>query len=250
MEPISAIVITKNEEANIARCLNSLHWVDEIILVDSGSTDATLAIAKRFGKVQIVQHPWEGFARNKQIAIEKTKNNWILWVDADEEVPPQLQDEISKLSPDASTGAFALPRQTFFLAKPIRHCGWYPNYVTRLFHKEKAQLNEKILHEGIELVSGTTLKLQQDLHHYSYPSLESFFGKMLVYGQMNAQELQRKGRTFSVLFLVGNPILKFLRQYLFQKGFLDGKEGLIVCMGSAFSTFLKWAFFWQMQEKK
>ena len=185
-EKISAIIITKNEEKNIKSCLDSLRFVDEIVLVDSGSTDKTIEIARTFENIKIIQTQWFGFVENKKIALEQTQYNWVLWIDADEIVPKELADEWltrTQSAPFNQTGAISIPRKTFFLGHWVKHSGWYPNRVIRFFHKERASFNTNILHEGLMINDGYHIEeFKNDLLHYSYHSLFQYFQKMNSYG--------------------------------------------------------------------
>lgn len=255
LDKLSAILITKNEEKNICRCLDSLHFVDEVIVVDSGSTDQTCAMARKYPNVVLVETQWFGFVENKKIAIEKTKNDWILWVDADEVVPEELAKEWEKIVSAPlfhETGAIDVARKTFFLDNWVRHSGWYPNRTIRFFHKKRAQLSESILHESIQVKPGyKTDHFNTDLLHYSYTSLYQYFDKMNYYGIAGAKEIIRKKKKAFLPQLILQPIWTFFRFYILKKGFLDGRIGIIVCMGAAFSNFIKYSnyFFLKKYQK-
>lgn len=240
--PISAIVLTKNEQNNVVRCLASLHFVVQIVVIDSGSTDATLSLVAGFSNVTLIQTQWFGFSENKKIGLAQCTQNWVFWVDADEEVSPHLAAEIGQLfSLQQEAAAYDLPRKTFFLNTWVRHSGWYPNRVVRLFHKEKAHFNHLVLHEGVNLLPGFQLgHLKNDLLHYSYRSIYQYFLKMNVYGLMGAQEALRRKKTIYPLQLFLQPIWTFIRFYFLKLGFLDGMVGFIVCAGAAFSNFIKY----------
>ncbi|MFN3403726.1 MAG: glycosyltransferase family 2 protein [Cytophagaceae bacterium] len=246
--PISAIVITKNEEANIARCLGSLNWVDEIILLDSGSTDSTMKIAAQFNNVKCLTTEWLGYSATKQAATDKSKNEWILWVDADEVISDQLREEIIGLKSDNNHVAFEMPRKTFFMGQWVKHCGWYPGRVTRLFNKNSCRFNNKILHEGLD-INGSTGRLKADILHYSYTSLYQYFDKMNYYGKFGAEELVRKGRKFGWHQLIINPLHTFIKTYFFNKGILDGTTGFIISVGSSFSNFIKYVNFYYLSKE-
>lgn len=244
-EKLTAIVITKNEERNISRCLSSLSFADEIIVVDSGSTDKTVEIARSFPNTTVIQTVWLGFVENKKIAIKHAKNNWIFWIDADEEAPPELAQEWKTRiagTPFHDAGGIDVGRKTFFLNHWVKHSGWYPCRVIRFFHKNRAFFNENILHEGVLIQEGYFPEsFQTDLLHYSYTSLYQYFDKMNRYGLLGAQELIRKKKRTFLPALIFQPIWTFLRFYILKKGFLDGRIGLIICLGAAFSNFIKYA---------
>lgn len=243
IQKLSAILITKNEEKNIARCLSSLAFADEVILVDSGSTDRTLEIAKTFHNVTVVIAPWLGFSENKRIAVQHATHDWIFWIDADEEVPAELAQEWKNCSylSNEKLAAIDVARKTFFLGHWVQHSGWYPNRVVRFFHKRRADFNDKELHEGVAVKENFIVQhFKNDLLHHSYTSLYQYFDKMNRYGLPGAFEIQRKKKPLLFIQLILQPIWTFIRFYFLKKGFLDGRIGLIVCMGSAFSNFIKY----------
>jgi (heptosyl)LPS beta-1,4-glucosyltransferase len=248
---VSAIVITKNESANIVPCLQSLAWLHEVILVDSGSTDNTLALASQFTNVAVITSPWLGYSETKRVAVRHTHHHWVLWIDADEVVSEELQQEIKALDlKNTPAAAYHMPRKTFFMGEWVKHTGWYPGRVIRLFNKQHCDFNNHILHEGIVVKQGLAVgALQHDLLHYSYTSLYQYFHKMNVYGKYGAEELQRKGKKFRAFQLVLNPLTSFIKFYFFKKGFKDGKKGLIISIGSAFSNFIKYTHFYYLQKK-
>lgn len=247
---LSAILITKNEERNIEGCLASLDWLSEVILVDTGSTDRTLVLAGRYPNVKIFSSAWYGFSETKRIAVEKTTSDWILWVDADELVPDELREEIAKLPLSEWCDAYDMPRKTFFLGHWVRHTGWYPGRVVRLFNKRRAHFNDNILHEGLILDDNEKLgHLRSDILHYSYTSLYQYFDKMNVYGKYGAEEMIRKGKKVSLLSLIANPLATFFKFYFLKKGFLDGSTGLIISIGSAFSNFIRYTNCYYLQKK-
>lgn len=244
-EKLTAIVLTFNEEKNIARCLNSLKFVDEIIVVDSGSTDKTLNIINKFEKVITISTTWFGFVENKQIAINHASHDWILWVDADEEVPEALAKEWQERIHAGTfheTAAIDFPRKTFFLGHWVKHSGWYPGRVVRFFHKRRANLSQNILHEGVVPKEGYTIEhFNTDLLHYSYTSMYQYFDKMNRYGLAGAKEVMRKKKIVFLPQIILQPIWTFFKFYILKRGFLDGRIGLIICMGAAFSNFIKYS---------
>lgn len=216
-----------------------------MILVDSGSTDKTVEIAKTFLNVKIITAPWIGFSENKRIAVENASNDWIFWIDADEEVPQELAEEWKQksftLDNENKVAAIDVARKTFFLDQWVKHSGWYPNRVIRFFHKKRADFNDNTLHEGINVKHNFFVDhFKTDLLHYSYTSLYQYFDKMNKYGFPGAQEIERKNKLFFFPQLIFQPIWTFIRFYFLKKGFLDGHIGLVVCMGAAFSNFIKY----------
>jgi len=190
-EKLTAIILTLNEEKNIERCLNSLKFVDEVIVIDSGSTDKTLEIVQKFSKVSLISTKWYGFVKNKQLGIDHASHDWILWIDADEEVPDALAKEwIDRINAGTfhETAAIDFPRKTFFLGHWVKHSGWYPGRVIRFFHKKRAYLSDNILHEGVIPKEGYTVEhFNTDLLHYSYSSMYQYFDKMNKYGLAGAK---------------------------------------------------------------
>lgn len=246
--PISAIVLSKNEEKNIARCLDSLTFLNEVVLVDSFSTDATVSIARRYNNVKVVEHEWLGFAGSKKLGLSVAVNEWILWVDADESVSDSLRAEISALFQDylhTSSGnlsdVYLIGRRTYFVGKWVAHCGWHPDWVNRLFRRTRASFDDRLVHEGLALQPGATKDyLRGYLEHYSYNSIGQYFEKMLCYGKLGADELIRQGKVASLVDVSLRPIFAFLRVFLLKRGCLDGRVGLVIAMGTAFSTFVKY----------
>lgn len=244
-EKLSVIIITKNEEKNIARCLESVKFADEVILVDSGSTDKTCKIASEFKNTKIISAQWIGYVANKKIALEHTTHDWVFWIDADEIAPAQIQQEWKTLIQNPFFHEIAgvdLARRTYFLGHWVRHSGWYPNRTIRFFNKNRAHFSENVLHESIVIKDGFKIgKFQTELLHYSYSSLYQYFDKMNRYGVWGAKEIIRKKKFVLLPQLILQPLWTFIRFYFLKKGFLDGRIGLIVCGGAAFSNFIKYA---------
>jgi len=246
MIKLSAILITKNEEANIERCLRSVSWVDEIIVVDSRSTDRTVEIARDFG-AKVFTPEWKGFGPTKQYALEQAGGEWILSIDADEEVSFTLKNEIQQLlESDPPFDGYAVPRKTQFLGKWILHSGWYPDYVLRLFKKDSGCFTEALVHEQIE-ISGPTGRLHNSLLHYSYPTLENYIRKLDQYSTLGAQELLKAGKNFHAHHLVIKPPVKFFQKFVMQKGWRDGWEGFLIAHLSATGILLRYAKLRQLQ---
>ena len=251
MPNVSVIVITFNEASNIQRCLGSVQWANEVIMVDSYSGDDTVLLADKFSNVKIVQKKWEGYVKSKQHAVAASANDWILWLDADEEVTPELEQEIKAIvKTNNSSTAFDMPRKTFFMGEWVRHSGWYPGRVVRLFNKQYCKFSENILHERVEVNPDQLGHLKSDILHYSYTSLYQYFDKMNKYGQYGAEELHRRGKKFQAWKVVINPLFTFIKFYFMNKGFLDGMRGFIISVGSAFSNFIKYVNFYYLQKKK
>jgi len=247
---VSVILITYNEEDNIHPCLSSVQWADEIIVVDSYSKDKTVEIAKAYDRCKVISATWKGFVPAKQLALENTTNDWVLWIDADERVTKELQEEIiNGMQKSDAFVAFDIPRKTFFMNQWIKP--WYPGRVIRLFNKNHCAFNNNILHEGLEIREANKLgHLKSDLLHYSYNSLHQYFCKMNLYGKYGAEELLRRDKKFQSWKLLLNPFSTFIQFYFFKKGFLLGKSGLILAIGSAYSNFIKYANFYYLVKDK
>jgi glycosyltransferase involved in cell wall biosynthesis len=246
LSSLSVIVITKNEERNIEDCLNSVRWAQEIVVVDGGSQDKTLKLAKKFTKKVFVK-PWEGYGASKNFALEQCTGSWILWLDADERVTEELGKEIQALTDQHTTplSVYQMPRKAYFLGKWIRHCGWYPGYVPRLFKKGAGRFSENKVHERFEF-AGAVGKLQSDLLHYTDPNLWHYFEKFNRYTTLAADEMMEKRTLFRVSQLIVRPVWVFVRMYVVKLGFLDGIQGFILSVLSSCYVFTKYAKLWEL----
>ncbi len=245
MPKISAIIITYNEEKNIRRCLSSADWANEIVVVDSGSTDDTKKIASEFTR-RIFDIKWEGFGKAKDFAKDKATHRWILSLDADEMVTEDLRKEIQRaIESEEAFDGYYIPRKSNFLGKWIRHGGWYPDYVLRLFKKDKAKFNHSAVHEKVE-VEGKIGYIRHDLLHYTDPNFDHYLGKLNKYTSLGAKELFRKGKRATFMDIVFRPLMVFFKIYFAKKGFLDGLHGLILAFSSAFHVFSKYVKLWHL----
>lgn len=234
---ISALVITFNEEKNIETVLNDLAFADEIIVVDSFSTDRTFEIASTFKNVKIVQRVFDNFAFQRNYALSLAVNPWILFIDADERLTPELKEEIEVvISQKNNTSAFFMKRNFMFENKNLRFSGWQTDKIIRLFKKEKAFYNEeKIVHEKL-IIKGDTRTLKNKLIHHSYSNFEDYKQKMVFYGELKAKEELSKNTNPNFFHFYIRPAYQFLNQYLFRLGFLDGRKGIIICYLNALSV--------------
>jgi glycosyltransferase involved in cell wall biosynthesis len=256
---LSVAIITLDEEENIARTLASVQFADEIIVVDSGSTDNTAEIARSLN-AKVIHEPWRGFAAQKNFAIEQCAGKWILSLDADEELTPELQTEIQNLLANSPTSdAYLLRRRNLFLGRWIRHGGYYPDPKLRLFRRHTAnfappaRFTERPVHETIA-VQGVVETLQHDLIHHAYPTIETYIEHMDRYSTLGAQILSSKGKTSRSLlsFLYHTvliPTFTFLWNYIFRVGFLDGREGFLLHLYHSSYTSWKYAKAWQTIRK-
>jgi glycosyltransferase involved in cell wall biosynthesis len=246
---ISVTVITKNEEANIERCLKSVQWADEIVVVDAESTDRTAEIARSM-KATVIVKPWEGFSKQKEFAVQQAKHDWIFSIDADEEVTPELQDEIVRtIQSNNSMNGYEVPRRSFFLGKWIRNGGWYPGYQLRLFRKSKATMNHRPVHEGF-LIEGKSGMLRSDLNHYTYHSLHQYIGKMNDYSSLDVLNKLANGRTIRWYNFILNPLSVFLRMYISLNGWKDGMHGFMLAYYSALHSLSIFAKCWEYQHSQ
>ncbi len=249
---ISSVILAKNEEKNIARCIKSqLECIDEIILlIDEETVDGTLEIAKSFPEVNYFLVKWEGYAKTKQKGVEKATHDWIFWIDADEVITKELCDELNEIKKSVPAHkAYKVARKAYFLGKWIKHSGWYPGYVTRLFNKNFAYFNSNEVHEGL-IVKGETGKLENDLEHYTDPDINHYFEKFNRYTTLAAEELFKAGKNASLNDLLFRPFFVFIKMYFIKKGFLDGLHGFILAVFSSAYVFTKYAKLWELKNRK
>lgn len=243
--PVSVTIITKNEEKNISETLESVKNFEEIIIVDSFSTDRTIEICKKYTE-KIYQNEWKGFATQKQYAIDKAILPWVLVLDADERVTEALKKEIAQKIKNKDFDGYFIPRKNFFLGKWIKHSGWWPDYTLRLFRKDKGRFEQREVHEKI-IVNGKVDYLKEPILHYTYQSLEDFIKKMQIYSSSSAVEIAKKNplkyKIFLKLFF--SPLFSFLKMLILRRGFLDGLRGLILAVLYSFYSFLKYAKAWE-----
>ncbi len=248
MNKISVTIVTLNEERNIERCLKSVQWADEIVVVDSGSTDRTLDICRDYD-CNIIKTEWLGYARTKQLAVDAATHDWIFSIDADEEATPELGAKIRKIvDGDEPKKGYRIRRRSFYLGKMIKYSGWNRDYPLRLFHRNFGRFNLKPVHEGVE-VEGKTGYIEEVLLHYTYPTLVSHIRKIELYSELGALEKKEKGRNGGVYIAFLRGVYEFFRIYFFKAGFLDGRYGLILAANYAFASYMKYLLLWEMVEK-
>jgi len=238
MADISTIVITLNEERNLHRCLASVRpFSTEIVVVDSGSTDGTLAAAAAAG-ARVIPQVWLGYGKQKQFALEQARSPWVFSIDADEEVSPDLARAISRS--DLSADGYMVDRRVWYLGRWIDHGAWNPDWVMRLFRKDRARFTPDRVHEKVE-ITGRTGRLHGALHHYSYRDVAHHLAKINEMSSLAATQMAERGRRASWMKLVLSPGWEFFRSYLLKGGFQDGAPGLVVAKLHAYYHFLKYA---------
>lgn len=238
MAGLSAIIITFNEERNIERCLRSLAFADEIVVVDSGSEDKTREVASAYTD-RIMTRPWTGYASQRNFAIEQARGSWVLWVDADEEITAGLGREIETLlAGTPSHAGYTAPRVCRFMGRWIRHGNWYPDRSVRLFARDRARFAERAVHESLR-VEGSIGRLEGEILHYSYPDLDEYVRKLNRYSSLDAEEKLKEGKGVGPVDLVVSPAAVFFKSYFIKMGFLDGVPGLAAGVLSAVYVFVK-----------
>jgi (heptosyl)LPS beta-1,4-glucosyltransferase len=243
--PLTATVITLNESANLRAALESISWADEIVVVDSESTDDTAAIAREF-TAKVIVRPWPGYIAQKNFAAEQAAHDWILSLDADERISPPLAEEIRAIvrQPPEPAG-YRMPRVTFHLGRWIRSTDWYPDYQLRLYDRRRARWAGRYVHESVT-ADGPVVDLKGEILHYAYRDLAHHFQTMDRYTTLAARQMFEDGRRAGLLDLAMHPPAAFLRNYLLRGGFRDGVPGLIVSAMNARYVGLKFAKLWEL----
>ncbi|RYE25058.1 MAG: glycosyltransferase family 2 protein [Sphingobacteriales bacterium] len=239
---LSVVIITYNEEKNLGRCLESVRRIaDEIIVVDSNSTDKTVEIAEQYG-AKVFQHPFEGYVKQKIIATNHATHNWVFTLDADEVVTPELEQSILATKTGNNLDAYKIARITNYCGKWIKHSGWYPDYITRLFDRTKGQWHGGNIHEHWELDNKVEIGLLGGhLLHYSYPTISSHIGKIEKFTELSARDAVARGKDCSLLKVLLVPGWNFFVTYILKLGILDGYYGFIICKLDSYVSFIKYA---------
>jgi len=238
---LSVAIITKNEKENIRQCLQSISFAGQIVIVDSGSTDNTLEIAAEFG-CEIYSEAWRGFGPQKQSAIDKCSQPWILVLDADERIPPDTANIIKKIVTDSNVkdAGFSFPRKNYFQGRWIKHAGWWPDRIVRLFRKEAGRITTAMVHESVE-VQGMIGVLDVPIEHYTESSLSKIIQKIDKYSTLGAQEAFKDGKHSSVFSAFMRAFFTFNQDYFLRLGMLDGRQGLTLAVTDAVNKFFKYA---------
>ncbi|MGH7336589.1 MAG: glycosyltransferase family 2 protein [Myxococcota bacterium] len=243
-QQVSVIITTFNEDVNVAECVESALWADEILLVDSFSTDKTVEIARRY-PIQILEREYFGSAAQKNWAMDRVHHDWVLIIDADERVTEPLAREIlATLATRPAVNGYYIRRENIFVDKVIRHSGWSTDKVVRLFRKDKGRYPNRRVHADLE-IEGPVPVLEHAFLHYTFRTFDQYFPKFLNYAEWGAAQAFRDGRRAGVAELVFRPWWRFTRTYFLQRGLLDGAHGFVLCALQAFGVLLKYARLWE-----
>jgi len=241
--PVSVVIVTRDEEENIKEAIETVRDFSEIVVIDSFSSDRTVEICRRYTE-KVFQEEWRGYAKQKQAGIDRASLPWVLILDADERLTPELKSEISQALSDNRCSGFYVPRKNFFLGRWIRRGGWWPDYTLRLFKKDRAYMEDREVHEKV-IVKGKTGYLKNPVEHHTSKSLSDFLSKMEAYATLSAREMEKEGHKPRFLSLALRPLMTFLKMFLLRRGFLDGAYGLILSLIYSYYTFLKYAKAWE-----
>jgi glycosyltransferase involved in cell wall biosynthesis len=242
MPRLSAIIIAKNEAANIGACLDSVAFADERIVVDSGSDDETVAIAKAKG-ARVEFHAFKGFGRQFNHALSLAQGEWVFSIDADERVSPGLAKELQQAMTDGAADGYEVPRLSTFCGREMRHSGWYPDYVLRLWRRGRARWTEDLVHPR-PVCTGTVVRLKQPLNHHPVLRIGQSLSRMDHYSTLAAEMLVARGKRVSFASGITHGLWTFLRTYVLRGGFLDGREGFLLAVANAEGTYYKYMKAW------
>lgn len=247
MASLSVTVITKNEAENIEACLRSVRFADQIVVLDSGSTDDTIQIARSMGAEVSLSPDWQGFGIQKNRALALANSDWVLSLDADERVTPELQAEIRATLEAPAFDVYSFPRLSSYCGRYMRHSGWYPDRVTRLFRRHAAQFSDDLVHEKI-MTSSKVGQLRSPLRHESFRSFEAVLDKANRYSTAGAQILLNRGKSASLGTALGHGLWTFIRTYFLRLGFLDGRMGLVLAISNAEGTYYRYLKLWLLHQ--
>lgn len=238
-------IITKNEEKNLERCLRSVPFAGEVVVIDSGSQDKTVELAQKLGAAVFIE-PWLGFGPQKKLAVAKAKYDWILSLDGDEALSSELANEIlTNFKNLNEKKGYLLPRRSFYLGRWINFGGWYPDRQLRIFNRKYSNWNDEKIHEKV--IASDTECFKNDIHHWVFRDISHQVETNNRYSSLQAESLSRNHKRFSLFKLITKPVSKFIETYFFKRGFLDGMSGFIISVSAAYSVFLKWAKLWEIE---
>ncbi|MNQ28639.1 SPBc2 prophage-derived glycosyltransferase SunS [compost metagenome] len=240
-QKLSVLIITLNEELHIKSLLNDIDFADEIIVIDSYSIDRTVSIIESFENIKVIQNQFINYTAQRNFAIDQAQNSWILFIDADEKLSPNLKSEIiATINKKNAANAYLIYRTFMFKNKKLRFSGWQTDKIFRLFNKTNCRYDEnRMVHEKL-VVNGPIATLKNKIIHFSYTSYEDYKAKMHRYGVLKASEKQKKGQKSSYLLMIFHPVYTFLYQFLIRFGFLDGSKGITICYLNAYSIFIRY----------
>lgn len=246
------MLIVRDEAASLAACLERVAWADEIIVLDSGSLDNTVEIAKQFTDKVFISEDWQGYGIQRQRAQEKATCDWMLMIDADERVTPELKHEVQKVvKRNDQSSAYAIPILPWCFGRYIRHGGWYPARKVRLYPRTRARYGSERVHEKLSFDEGVSIKkLKGDLLHFTYRDIEHYLVKSARYAAEWANQREIDNRSASIIQGIFHSFGCFLKMYIIKAGFLDGKQGLLLALLSAHSTFVKYVDLWSRKQPK
>jgi len=245
---LSVIIITKNEASHIGRCLESVSWADEIIVLDSGSQDDTVSICRQYTD-KVYETDWPGFGVQKQRALDKATGDWVLSIDADEVVTPELRMEIEQAFQQEQFQGYEIPRLSSYCGRQIRHSGWWPDYVLRLFRRQSGRFSDSLVHEKIS-VEGAISRLATPLLHDAFVNLDEVLHKVNGYSSLGAEMLYQKGVRSSISKAIFKALWTFMRTYFLKLAIMDGRQGLMLSISNAEGTYYKYAKLLELQSRQ
>jgi glycosyltransferase involved in cell wall biosynthesis len=245
---LSAIVITRDEAKNIAECLAALSFCDELIVVDSGSSDDTVKLAEAKG-ARVVSHAWQGFGAQKGFALSLATGDWVLSIDADERVTPELAQAIKAAIDENKADGFEMPRLSTYCGREMRHSGWFPDRVLRLFRRGKAHFSDDVVHERV-ICDGPVVRLKAPLMHYPVARLEDAIRRMDSYSTLGAEKIVTAGKPVSFFTGIAHGAFAFLRIYVLRLGFLDGAAGFLLAVANAEGTYYRYMKAWLARQRR